>query len=132
MPARRADAACAAIALQLLDHLPAPTPQAVRTARLAAGHSQAQAAALVQLGGATRWSKYERGHRSPDPARWAMYLLATDQHPAMHAPRRRGKAALEHEAPASAVEIRSRALVAQVIWPAHHPRPARARREVDR
>jgi hypothetical protein len=81
-------------ALELLDGLPDPSPQAVLSARLAAGHSQAHAAALVGLGGAKRWCEYERGQRAPDPARWALYLLATDQHPAMRAPRRRGKAAL--------------------------------------
>lgn len=82
-------------ALELLEGLPSPTPDAVLTARLAAGHSQAQAAAVVGLGKAMRWCEYERGQRAPDPARWALYLLATDQHPHMRAPRRRGKAELE-------------------------------------
>jgi hypothetical protein len=30
-----------------------------------------------------RWSDYERGKTKIEPARWALYLLATDQHPAM-------------------------------------------------
>lgn len=76
----------------LLDSLPHPTPDAMREARIAAGHSQARAAAVVGLGDAMRWSEYERGVRSPDMARWALYLLLTDQHPAARAVRRKVKA----------------------------------------
>lgn len=68
-------------ALQLLSALPDATPAAVLAARQAAGLDQAGAAALVGLGSGARWSEYERGTRNIDPARWAVYLLATGQHP---------------------------------------------------
>lgn len=67
--------------LPILAGLPVPTPAAVLAARRAAGLDQAEAAALVGLGASARWSEYERGVRSIDPARWALYLLATGQHP---------------------------------------------------
>lgn len=57
------------------------TPEAVLQARQSAGLSQAQAAALVHLGSAVRWSEYERGIRTIDVARWLLFLLLTDQHP---------------------------------------------------
>lgn len=68
-----------------------PTPEAIRAARAAAGHSQAAAAELVHLGHAMRWSEYERGARAMDPARWALYLLLTDQHPALRVVARSGR-----------------------------------------
>lgn len=58
-----------------------PSPEQISAARQAAGLSQAQAAELVGLGDKTRWSEYERGGRVPDAARWALFLLATGQHP---------------------------------------------------
>lgn len=58
------------------------TPEKVFQARQAAGLSQAQAAALVHLGSPVRWSEYERGTRTIDAARWELFLLLTDQHPA--------------------------------------------------
>lgn len=58
-----------------------PTPGEIAAARQAAGLSQAQAAELVGLGDKARWAEYERGARSPDAARWALFLLATGQHP---------------------------------------------------
>lgn len=69
----------------LLQQLPDPTPQVVLAARQAAGLSQAQAAELVGLSDKARWSEYERGSRSPDAARWALFLLATGQHPTLQA-----------------------------------------------
>lgn len=71
----------AAPALPLLAHLPDPTPAAVLAARQCAGLNQAAAAALVGLGSHVRWSEYERGARTIDAARWALFLLATGQHP---------------------------------------------------
>lgn len=68
-------------ALHLLDGLPTPTPEAVAAARLASGLGQPDAAALAGLGSGQRWSEYERGIRSMDAARWALFLLATGQHP---------------------------------------------------
>lgn len=57
--------------------VPAPTPEAVRAARAAAGLTQAAAAALVHLGEAMRWSEYERGVRTIDTARWELFLVKT-------------------------------------------------------
>ena len=67
--------------LDLLAGLPDPTPDALRAARSAAGHSQADAAKATGLAHSVRWSEYERGVGAIDPARWALYLLATGQHP---------------------------------------------------
>lgn len=58
-----------------------PSPEDIAAVRQAAGLSQAQAAELVGLGDKSRWSEYERGSRVPDAARWAIFLLATGQHP---------------------------------------------------
>lgn len=63
--------------------IPNPTPGEIAAARQAAGLSQAQAAELVGLSDKARWSEYERGARSPDAARWALFLLATGQHPTL-------------------------------------------------
>lgn len=67
---------------ELIDSTPEPTAEAVRAARLAAGHSQAQAAAAVGLGTRQRWCEIESNRQAMDRARWALYLLATGQHPA--------------------------------------------------
>lgn len=56
-------------------------PDQVLSARLRAGLTQAQAAYLVHLSSAVRWSEYERGVRHIDPARWELFLLLTEQHP---------------------------------------------------
>ena len=61
--------------------LPPPTPEAIAAARAAAGHTQAQAAALVGLSRRDRWSEMETGKRPMDLARWELYLLLTNQHP---------------------------------------------------
>lgn len=58
-----------------------PRPSEVRAARKAAGLSQAAAAKLVFLSSRVRWTEYENGRRAPDPARWELFLLLTDQHP---------------------------------------------------
>lgn len=63
--------------------LPSPTPEQIAAARQSAGLSQAQAAELVGLGDKARWAEYERRARAPDAARWALFLLATDQHPTL-------------------------------------------------
>lgn len=65
--------------------IPTPTPEIVRSARAASGHSQAQAASTVHLGNVARWSEYERGVRTIDAARWELYLLLTGQHPTLRA-----------------------------------------------
>lgn len=58
-----------------------PSPDEIMAARLAAGHTQDEAARLVHLGRRDRWSEFERGIRPIGPARWELYLLLTDQHP---------------------------------------------------
>lgn len=68
-------------ALEALQGIPAATPKAVTVARKSAGLTQAQAAELVGLGDKARWAEYERGARAPDAPRWALFLLATGQHP---------------------------------------------------
>lgn len=67
--------------LDLTSDLPAATPAAVRAARQAACMTQAQCAQLVDLGHVSRWSEYERGLHQIDRTRWALFLLATGQHP---------------------------------------------------
>lgn len=69
-----------------------PTPEQILAARQAAGHTQSQAAATVGLSAGIRWAEYERGGhtgRRIDSARWALYLLLTDQHPVWRLSRRR-------------------------------------------
>jgi len=67
------------VMLDLLSALPDPTTAAIKAAR--GDLSQTEAAALV---GATRdaWAKWEGGARSMPGSTWALYLLATGQHPA--------------------------------------------------
>jgi DNA-binding XRE family transcriptional regulator len=60
-----------------------PTPEQIKEARMRAGHTQEQAASMVYLSGKYRWSEYERGACKMDPARWALYLLLTGQHPTL-------------------------------------------------
>lgn len=87
-----AERAARAAALELLQDVPEPTLEAIHAARLAARHTQAQAAACAGLSHPVQWSHWETGFRSPDAARWALYLLATGQHPHARATRRREKA----------------------------------------
>jgi transcriptional regulator with XRE-family HTH domain len=61
--------------------LNSPTPDMVRFARESAGLKQQEAAELVHLSAFQRWSEYERGVTPIDPARWALFLLLTGQHP---------------------------------------------------
>lgn len=70
--------------IDLLAQLPEPTPENILAARIAAGHSQAQAAAVIDMPRALRWSEIERGVARLDRVRWALYLLATRQHPTAH------------------------------------------------
>lgn len=57
------------------------TPDTVRQAREAAGLTQQQAAELVHLGQARRWSEYERGVHQIDAARWELFQIKAGQHP---------------------------------------------------
>lgn len=69
--------------VNLIAGLPDPTPDLVLQARRAAGHSQPQAAALVGLGHGQRWYEIESGKAPMDRMRWAVYLLAIGEHPAL-------------------------------------------------
>lgn len=68
-----------------------PSPDEIMAARLAAGHTQDEAARLVHLSRRDRWSEFERGIRPIEPARWELYLLLTDQHPTWRLARRRAR-----------------------------------------
>lgn len=57
----------------------APTTEQIRAARIKAGLTQAQAAELVGLGHAHRWSEYERGINSISPQTWRLFRILTRQ-----------------------------------------------------
>lgn len=62
--------------------LPAPTPDELLEARQAAGLSQQAAADLTGLSTRQHWWKLEEGKRPMSARSWALFLLATGQHPA--------------------------------------------------
>ena len=68
-------------AINLLADLPAPTPERIAAARAAAGLSQEAATLLVGQAGRAKWSDYEAGRSPLQAVRWALFLLATGQHP---------------------------------------------------
>lgn len=68
-----------------------PPPEEIAKARAAAKLTQAEAASLVHLRSAVRWSEYERGALRIDPARWELFLLKTGQHPDYRLAHRRTK-----------------------------------------
>lgn len=51
-----------------------PTPGQIRSARLKAGLTLAQAASLAGLGAHSRWAEYESGRQAMDPVRWLYWL----------------------------------------------------------
>jgi DNA-binding transcriptional regulator YiaG len=55
-----------------------PTPEQVKAARTAAGHSQTQAADTIYKGLRT-WQQWEKGERAMDPALFELYCLKTGQ-----------------------------------------------------
>lgn len=55
-----------------------PTPEQVKAARTAAGHSQTQAAETIYKGLRT-WQQWEKGERAMDPALFELYLIKTEQ-----------------------------------------------------
>jgi hypothetical protein len=55
--------------------------------------TQTEAAELAGLAARVRWTEYENGTRTIDPARWALWLLATGQHPHAKAQRQATRAA---------------------------------------
>jgi DNA-binding transcriptional regulator YiaG len=58
-----------------------PAPDAIRAARAKAGHSQKAAGLAIGVPSYRTWQDWERGVAAMPPAPWAMYLLATGQHP---------------------------------------------------
>lgn len=56
-----------------------PSPEAIRAARLAAGHSQKEAAALVHRGSHLAWLRWEAGQHPMPAAEWELYLIKTGQ-----------------------------------------------------
>lgn len=71
------------VAADLTAELPDPTPELVLAARKTAGHSQHRAAMLAGFGHGQRWYEIESGRVPMDRMRWAMYLLAIGEHPAL-------------------------------------------------
>lgn len=59
-----------------------PTPQDVLAARKAAGLTQEQAAQLLWSHNRV-WRMYESGNRSLSVPLWELFLIKTDQHPAL-------------------------------------------------
>lgn len=57
-----------------------PTPETIKAGRTAAGLTQKEAAALVHLARAVRWSEYECGTTAMDAARWELFQIKTGQH----------------------------------------------------
>jgi len=54
------------------------TPNAIRTARDAAGHTQVEAA-RASFSGLRSWQHWEAGDRPMPPAVFVLYLVLTDQ-----------------------------------------------------
>ena len=57
-----------------------PTPEAVRAAREAVGHTQTVAAGTIH-GTLRSWQQWELGERRMPPAAFDLYRLMTGQHP---------------------------------------------------
>ena len=74
-----------------LPHYLRITPAQIIAARQRAKLTQRECAELVHLGQAARWGEYETGLRSPDAARWELFLLLTDNHPLLRLMKRRGE-----------------------------------------
>ena len=56
-----------------------PTPNQIKLARQAAGHTQKKAADLVYRSAAQRWQEWEAGTHRMDPAVFELYLIKTGQ-----------------------------------------------------
>lgn len=92
------------IAMAITDRIAPPTPEQVKIARLRAGLSQAQAAALVSSASSAprrSWGGYEKtdgvNKRTIPLATWELFLLLTDQHPMMKAVSRDCRLGADHE-----------------------------------
>ena len=57
-----------------------PTPDEIRAARAAAGHTQTEAGAIVWVAMRT-WQDWESGARSMPAAAWELYMVKTGRHP---------------------------------------------------
>jgi hypothetical protein len=57
-----------------------PTPENLADVRVAAGLTQCQAAEMVGLAHALRWSEYERGVREIEKALWELFLIKVGRH----------------------------------------------------
>lgn len=68
-----------------------PDPASIRAARTSAGHTLAVASSTVMVE-LRSWQRWEAGDRAMPAGLWALYLLLTDQHPDLRAPKRRGRA----------------------------------------
>lgn len=65
-----------------------PTPESIRAARVAAGLTQSEAAAVVHRPSYRTWQDWERGVARMPLDAWELFLLKTGQHPvAQLAPR---------------------------------------------
>lgn len=58
-----------------------PSAEQLRAARLAAGLTQSEAAAMVHLAHLYRWSEMERGLVQMDAARWELFIIKCGMHP---------------------------------------------------
>lgn len=58
-----------------------PTPDQIRAAREAAGHTAEQAVALLWRDRRMTWVDWEAGRREMPAGLWELYLLKTGQHP---------------------------------------------------
>lgn len=63
---------------QFARRAPHPTPDEILAARMAAGHTQEQAARAVYCG-LRSWKRWESGEGPMPPAAWVLYLLRTGQ-----------------------------------------------------
>ena len=57
-----------------------PTPKNIAAVRAAAGLTQDEAAAMVELAHSKRWSEFENGKAPIDTARWELFLIKTGRH----------------------------------------------------
>lgn len=51
-----------------------PTPEAIRTARICAGRTQSECAALVHVAQRT-WQQWEYGERRMPPCAWELFVI---------------------------------------------------------
>ena len=69
-----------------MSHELCPSKEQIKAARVAAGLTQEQAAAVVYRNSLTRWSEWETGMVPMQPAVWELFLFKTGQHPSTPTP----------------------------------------------